>query len=499
MKFFRMISLLILSGTLVASQAGAQVAAGIPPGNTEWDLRKCVDYAVEHNISIRQSDVQKRVADLIYEQNKLSRIPNANFNANTGLQFGRSINPTTNLFTNQQLLFQGFQFNTDVTIFNWGRINNSITAARLESHASAADVEKNKNDISLNVATAYLQALLSKVQIDITQVQLKQSQSQLSDTRKRVDAGTLPELNAVDLEAQVARDSATVITSDATYQQNLLNLKALLNLDAAQPFSISVPPVDQIPVDPIAELQPALVYDLALKNQPAQKANELRRQSLDYSIKAARSSLYPSIFASGGFSSTFSSLNTQLKDVTFVQYTPGRPGYPDIVEINGDKVPVQTPQFNITEEKVKFGARWNGWGQQLSDNFRQNYALGISVPIFSGYQAKTNYKRSKLDLENQDLVIEGANQQLKQDIYSAYTNAVTSLQKYNASKSSLSAAQRAYDFATRRYELGILSTLELITSQTNLTRAKIDVANAQFDYVFRMKVLEFYKGQGLKL
>ena len=125
------------------------------------------------------------------------------------------------------------------------------------SEAATADLEKNRNDISLNVATGYLSALLSKVQIDIVKVQLQQSQNQLSDTRKRVEAGTVPELNAVDLEAQVARDSSTLITAVATYELNLLSLKALLNLDAAAPFSILIPPVELIPIDPIAELQPA--------------------------------------------------------------------------------------------------------------------------------------------------------------------------------------------------------------------------------------------------
>ncbi|HPZ89056.1 MAG TPA: TolC family protein, partial [Flavihumibacter sp.] len=184
---------LFLTLILCALFVQAQDSVLVQPSSDEWDLRRCVDYAVAHNISVRQADVQRRVADLLYDQSKKSRIPNASFGFNNGLQFGRSIDPTTNQFTNQQLLFQGFNFNTDVTIFNWNRINYNITSSRLEAAASAADVDKNKNTISMNVATAYLAALLSKVQVDITRVQLKQSQSQLSDTRKRDDAGTLPE------------------------------------------------------------------------------------------------------------------------------------------------------------------------------------------------------------------------------------------------------------------------------------------------------------------
>lgn len=488
MKLLRKISLVVISGTF-SLYAGAQ---------DQWDLRRCVDYALENNISVRQSDVQKRIAVLVADQNKKSRLPTANFTTNTGYQFGRSIDPTTNLFTNQQLLFQGFQFNTDVTVYNWNRLKHSITASRLESEAAAADVEKNKNDIALNVATSYLTALLSKVQVDIVGVQLKQSQSQLADTRKRVEAGTLPELNAVDLEAQVARDSASLIGAEATFQLNLLSLKGLLNLDAEQPFSISIPPVEAIPVDPIAELQPKLVFEMAQKNQPVVKANELRKQSLEHFIKAARSSLYPTIFAFGGLASNFASTNRKITGVDFLGYSDPNPAN-GVVNVDGTLVAIQNPNIKINQSNRGFGEMWSGWGTQLSNNFRQNIGVGISIPILSGFQSRTNYERSKLNLQNANLVIENANQQLKRDIYTAYTNALSSLQKFNATKTSLDAAERSYTFASRRYELGLLSTLELITSQTNLTRARIDKANAQFDYVFRMKVLEFYKGQGIKL
>ncbi|ULQ52450.1 TolC family protein [Flavihumibacter fluvii] len=498
MQFSRKFSLLILSGFLVAGSIQAQDSVNSGAGDDPWDLRRCVDYAIKNNISVKQSDVQKRIADLLYDQNKKGRIPNANFSTNSGYQFGRSIDPTTNLFTNQQLLFQGYQFNTDITIFNWNRISSNIASSRLASEAAAADLEKNRNDISLNVATSYLAALLSKVQIEIVKVQLQQSQNQLSDTRKRVEAGTVPELNAVDLEAQVARDSSTLITAVSTFELNLLSLKALLNLDAAVPFSITIPPVDQIPVDPIAELQPALVFDLAMKNQPAQKANELRKRSLEYDVKSAHAALYPTLSAFGGLASNFANSNLKGAGFDFLGYNPTGP-YSAVVDVNGTLTPVQTPNIQAKQVNKSFGEMWNGWGTQMSNNFRQNIGLAISVPIFSGYQARTSYLRTKLNVENQNLVIDQANQKLKQDIYTAYTNAMSSLQKYNASKTSMNAAQRSYDFASRRYELGLLSTLELITSQTNLTRAKIDVANAQFDYVFRMKVLEFYKGMGIKL
>ncbi len=489
MRFFKRLSYCLLLGMGLGLESQAQ---------EEWDLRRCVDYAIANNISTKQADVQRRISELLYKQGKKLWVPTADFNTNTGYQFGRSIDPTTNLFTNQQLLFQGFQFNTNVTIFNWNRITNSMLSSKYEAEAALADVEKNKNDLALNVATAYLTALLSKVQVDIVEVQVKQSQSQLNDTRKRVEAGTLPELNAVDLEAQLARDSSSLITARSTYELNLLSLKGFLALDAGAPFAISVPPVDRIPVEPLAELQPELVYQMALQNQPVIKANELRKKSLEYNIKSAKAGLYPSFFAFGGLASNFASSNRKTTGINFLGYESPSP-FNGAVNVNGTLVPVQSPNVQFVQANKNFGELWTGWGTQMSNNFRQNIGVGISIPILGGWQSRTNYERAKLNLANAELIIDQGNLQLKNNIYNAYTSAVAAMQKYNAARNSVNAADRSYNFTLRRYELGLLSTLELITSQTNLTRSKIDMVNAQFDYVFRMKVLEFYKGQGIKL
>jgi outer membrane protein len=490
MLFFKRLSYCLFFGLGLVGETQAQ--------EDQWDLRRCVDYAIANNISTKQADVQRRISELLYDQGKKARIPTADFNTNTGYQFGRSIDPTTNLFTNQQLLFQGFQFNTNVTIFNWNRITNTMLASKFEAEAAKADVEINKNDLALNVATAYLTALLSKVQVDIVEVQVKQSESQLNDTRKRVEAGTLPELNAVDLEAQLARDSSSLITARSTYELNLLSLKALLALDAGAPFAIAVPPVDRIPVDPIAELEPELVYTMAMQNQPVIRANELRKKGLEYLVKSSKANLYPSFFAFGGLASNFASSNRKVTGANFLGYNPPNPSN-GAVTVNGDVIPLQSPNVQILQGNKSFGELWEGWGTQMSNNFRQNIGIGISIPILGGWQSRTNYERSKLNLANANLVIEQGNLNLKSNIYNAYTSAVASMQKFNAAKNSVNAAERSYNFTLRRYELGLLSTLELITSQTNLTRSKIDMVNAQFDYVFRMKVLEFYKGQGIKL
>jgi outer membrane protein len=167
--------------------------------------------------------------------------------------------------------------------------------------------------------------------------------------------------------------------------------------------------------------------------------------------------------------------------------------------VGGTNYFVQQPNVKFTQGSKSFGRLWDGWGSQLSNNFSQNFGISISVPIFNGGQASTNYQKSKLNLENAKVSREQIDQTLKQNIYQAYNSAIAALQKYNANQSTVSATQKAADFAKKRYDLGLLSTLELITAQTNFTKAKLDLLTSHYDYVFKMKVLEFYKGQGIRL
>lgn len=469
-------------------------------GQDKWDLRRCVEYATANNISVKQSDVQRRFEEISFQQIKTSRYPNIGLTASTGYGFGRNTDPTTNVNVSQQILSQNFSLSANVNVFNWNRITNSILAANLNNEAATADVEKTKNDISLSVATTFLQALLAKEQVRIVSVQVEQTIAQLRDVRKKVDAGSVPELDALQLESQLALDSSSLITAISTADLNLLQLKALMNLDIATPFDIDVPPIERIPLDNIAEMQPEVIYNLALTNQPAQRANELRHRSLIASAKVAKAALYPSISAYGGLGTSFVSPNSQVAGVTFEGYSPVMPGsFSDVVYVNGNFVPVQTPLYSITQKNKSFSEYWKGWGGQLENNFGQNLGISLNIPIFNNYTARTTYRRSKLNIENQELIQEQADQKLKQDIYTAYINAVTALQKFNASRTGVTTSQKAYDFSQKRYDLGLLSTLDLLIAQNNLARAKLDYANSQYDYVFKMKVLEFFKGMGLRL
>lgn len=473
-KFFTLI-LCVSSGCIALAQE-------------KWDLRKCVEYAMQNNISVRQQDVQARLAELTLKQNKFSLFPTANLSANLGLSSGRNQDPTSFGLTTTTYLSNGYSLQTGVDLFNFFSKRNTIAASELELKAANAGVDRLRNDIALNVANAYLNVLLTAEQMRIAEVQLKQSQSQFQNTKKLVEAGSQPELSATELEAQVARDSANYIGAKATVDQNILFLKAYMNVDPAAQFEIETPPVDKIPLESIADLQPDAVYQLALQNMPLQKQNTFRLLAAQKNVLAAKGAMYPTISAFGSLGTTFNNKAQEIKGTSLVNAPIGK------VDVGGTEYTVfpNSPFVNYSYGDI-------GYVSQLDQNFRQSVGLGISVPILNGRSLRTNYERSKLNVKTFELQQEQDNFTLKQNIFQAYNASIAALQKFEANKKTVSASERSYDFATKRYNIGLLNTIDLITSQNNLFRAKLDLVYSQFDYVFKMKVLEFYRGQGIKL
>ena len=473
-----------------------QVPFIISFGQEKWSLERCVQYAMEHNISVRQTDLQAQFSALDLKQSKASQLPSFNLQTSAGYSFGLSENPTTGILQNNNFFNSGSQLQAQVTLFNWFNKKNINEANRLTYDADQQQTEKVKNDIALNVAAAYLQVLLAREQTNVSKIQLAQTRSQLENTLKQVEAGNLPELNAAQLEAQLATDSAALITNETSAQQFILQLKALLNLDAGVPFDVETPPVDKIPIESLAELQPEQVYNSALINLPQQKVNELRIQSAIKTASAMKAAMYPSFGAFGGLNTRYvNNKKIPVYDQVITGYAPtafrtnagGGVYY-------GVEQPVYQPGPTVTKYLTS-----DPFSTQLRENFGQNIGIGLDIPLFNGRRARTDWERSKLTIKNLELTKAQGDQQLKQDIYKAYTDATAAIQKFNANQKAVQTAQKAYDFATKRYELGMLSTYELLSTQTTLLTAKTQLLYAQYDYVFKMKLLEFYKGQGLKL
>jgi outer membrane protein len=479
----RYISYIFISFLVLCNSAYAQ---------EKWDLQKIVDYAVANNISAKQLDVQSSISELTLKQSKSSQIPSLSFNGNTSVNGGLNQDPVTFRLVTQTSLTAGLQLQSSAQIFNWFSKKNTILANEWQYEAAKANADKLRNDISLAVANNYLQILLAMEQEDIARVQLKQTQAQLANTRKLVAAGSLPELNAAELESQEALDSANYIGAKGTVEQSILQLKANMNMDAATPFAVAVPPVELIPIEKIADLQPEDVYALAVKNLPQQRANEFNLKAAEKISAAEKGRMYPTISAFGNLSSNYFNSTTP-------QFEPTGTYVPSPL---GSQVTIGNNDYPVTNPGTKFVGYQNlsaPFFNQVHNNFSQVIGLSLSVPIFNGFQLHTNYEKSKLNIKNAQLQQDLDNQKIKQDIYQAYNSATVALEKFNAGQKSVAAAQRTLDFAQKRYAVGMLSTFELITQQNNLFRAKLNDVLNQYDFVFKMKVLEFYKGQGIKL
>ncbi len=479
---------ILLSLTFIVALANSSQA------QQKWNLQTIVNYAMANNLGAKLNDVQTKVAAINYKQSKLSLYPNANFSGSTGLNSGNNQDPTTFTRITQTYLNAGFQLQSSADIFNFYSKRNTIVANEWELKAAGAATEKIKNDVALSAANAYLQILLSKEQENIAILQIQQTQSQLTNTRKQVDAGALPELNATQLEAQLAQDSLNYITTKGNTTQTILSLKSFMGLDASTPFEVETPPIDKIPVEPIANLQPDYVYELAVKNLPQQRFNDFKLKAAEKNVAVAKAGFYPTL-------SAFGSLGTSYIASRTAAVTPVFNGYKSSGLIADAGAGVQ---YNVLQPDFSFvkSGGYNKTGNfigQIDNNLQKSIGLSLRVPIFNGGSAKANYDRSKLNIETINLQKEQDNQKLKQDIYQAYTAALVAYEKFNASKKSVDINELNLSYATKRFNVGMLGTFDLITTQNNLLRAKLQYTQNQFDYVFKMKVLEFYKGMGLRL
>ncbi len=458
--------------------------------DNEWDLKRCVEYAREHNVQVRQQHIQANLAHLDYTQAKYSQLPTLNGALQGGWNFGRSVDQVNYTYSTQTFFQTNASLSSNVTLFNWFSKINTTRANKLLSEAEYLQEEKIKNDVSLNVANLYLQVLFNIQQAEINETRLKQSRAQFDNTRKQVDAGALPELNAVELEAQVGVDSANWIQAKTNIELSILQLKNALNLPADTTFVVATPPVESIPVDNILEESPAVIYNMAIESLPQFRANDLRMQAAERRYKAAYGQLFPTI-------SAFAQLNTLSNDRTREPFGNYELIYPVIGKYGVD--PSDPLIVSPVPQRAYQNYRPINFFNQYNNNFGQSFGFSLNIPIFNGLQARNNVRRQKLNIRSQEIVMEQDKLNMKRDIYDAYQQALGAYEKYNASVKSVASAQKAFDFATRRYEIGVLQTIQWLNNQNTLAEAKINALIAQFDYVFKMKVLEFYKGQGIKL
>ena len=467
---------------LVNYQGAAQTTGSM---DNVWSLQMCVQYAVEHNVTIRQDSLNARMARYTLMQSQYSQLPTANVSSSLGRSYGRSINPTTNQFIDANYNFLSASGNGNLLLFGWLTVRNTIEKNKYNLQAALADLDQGKDDVSLNVANGFLVALQAKEQVRISENQVKLSQAQLDQTRIFADAGRLPELNVAQLESQLATDSSTLINSIVNYNSSLLDLKTLLNLDFSVPFSIQEPQVEPGEQLKVSNMQPEDIYDVALTHFGAIKGPKYRVTAAEKNLAASKGNLYPQFSLGYQIGTNWAS--------NYLNYVPTN----DLIGqqpigYTADSVLVYQPEYKVLTPQIPFGT-------QLNDNLRQTVMFNVNVPLFNSWQSQYAIRQAKINLATSQLNEYNAELTLKQNVYKAHNNALGSIQKYNATKHADDAAQRALDFAKKRYDLGLTSTVDLLVTQNSAFAASSNLISAKYDLIFKLKVIDYYLGKELKL
>ncbi len=478
--------LLLLLVVGISLPAGAQQ----PAANDPWTLQRCVQYAVDHNLTVQQSVLNERLSRLLLRQSKLSRLPNGNLNGTFGKSFGRSINPTTNQFEDGQYNFLSISGNADLLLFGWFSRRNLIASNGLSAAAAAADLSQSRDDISLNVATGFLRALLAQQQIVVSQKQLALSEKQLDQTREFVTSGRLPELNAAQLESQLATDSATLITAQSDYNSAILDLKALLNFDFETPLELAAPPTGAVVLPTEITATPKEIYAVAATRFGATRSARLKQQAAVLNEKSLRALRYPQLSLTAQLGNNYANNFQQLASFTQTGYSASGQYFSQAAD--GSYIPIFTPTGTPVFSTVPFGT-------QLRNNFRQIVGINLSIPLFNAWQSQFNVQQARINALTATVTQAQTDLTLEQNVYKAWNDARNAAQKYYAAERANTAAQRALDFATKRYELGLTNTVEYLVTQTSGFRAASALESARYDYIFRLKVIDYYLGKELKL
>jgi len=432
----------------------------------QWTLEECINYAYENNLNIKQSLLNVESADRDVLQSKLNLAPSLNASVSQNFGWGRSADDQTNIYANEQKQNTYFNLSSDVTLFNGLQQLNTMRKSQFDFLASKYDSDKIRNDISLNIAAAYLLILFNLELVNNAQRQVDISKEQIVRTQKQVDAGAVARGSLLDIQAQGASEEATLITNKNKLMLSYLDLMQLLDLEAGNEFDIEKPEIE-ITGQPTL-LPPEMIFNKSLSLMPEIKSAELRLQSAGRTLALSQGARSPRIFASGSFSTLYSD---QIKVQT--GETPG--GFP----IFGDDV----EPFN----------------NQFVNNRDFSLVFGMSIPIFNGYQVSTNIKKSKIYYENVNIELELEKNKLRKNIESAYADAIGAYQTFVARKKSVVALTESFSYTEEKFDVGLVNATDYNIAKIQLSNSEADLSSAKFDYIFKTKILDFYLGRQLTL
>lgn len=460
----------------------------------KWTLQECIDYALENNLNVKRSRLNLESSDIALEQSKLALLPSANANASYGYSWGRSIDPTTNLFVeNQRIVSSNGGLNGSVAVFNAFRLQNTIKQNQYSFDANKETLESSKNNVIFNVISFYTNVLFTKELFENAKKQLNSTEQQVDRTRKLVDAGALPNANLLDLLAQKATNELNVVNTENNYQVAKIQLKQALQLPPESNIEIDVPELS-VEDNPILEQTAFEIYQIAINEMPEIKSAELNHESAKMGIKVAKSGLYPSLSLSGG-------LNSRYSDAADVQRFVRDGGDPTIVNnpqigfVQGSNTPVlSNDPLVIPSGEVVDGYPFRN---QVDDNLSKFVSVNLNIPIFNGFVARANIQRAFIAEDQAIINKEEAKYQLWQTIEQSYFDVIAASKSYTASIKQVEAREESFRVTKRRFDAGAVNFVDYQIAENDLFQAQSDLLRAKYDYIFKLKILDFYQGKPL--
>ena len=444
-----------------------------------YTLEECVSIALEKNISIQQSEFDLDGADIDRLDAIGSFLPNVNAQSQHIWNNGLSQNITNGLIENLTTQFSAFGGNLGVTLFNGKQNINQLARANLNIISRQYQLEDMKDDISLFVANSYLQVMFNKELEEVQRYQLELAKQELERTQLRIAAGIQTQAEIYEIEANLASQEQALVQSENTTRLSLINLAQSLLITDYENFDIA--DVDySIPLSQILLEKPKKIFEksLTLRNDIKVAATNIEIAKKD--IDLAKGSLLPTISAFYNYNTRISYSDRFIETGNLIETPIG------VVKENGSLVISRFPERELTGPL------------SFTDQFRQNdghsYGLNLSIPLFNGLSLRNNIRRRKLNLKRSEVQFEQTKLDLENTINQAYNNAEGAYKFYQASEKTLKARKEAYLMAEKQFEAGVLNSFDFIQIKQRYEIASSDNIRAKYDYIFKLKVLEFYFG-----
>jgi outer membrane protein len=450
--------------------------------NKKWTLEECVQYAVQNNISIKQTELDSKTA-LIDKRGAIGNfLPSLNVNASHSWNIGLNQDITTGLLQNQTTQFTSAGANVGIDIYKGMQNQNTLRRANLSIVAAKYQLLKMQEDIALNVANAFLQVLFNKENLKVQKQQLGINEKQYARSEELVNAGSIPRGDLLDIKATVALNNQNVVAAENVLLISKLSLAQLLQLKDFENFDV-VDDSDVRDENNILAQTPNAIYDKALEGRTELKIARTNLEIAEKSVAIAKGAYQPTL---QGFYS-FNSRVSYSDRVTGVAPNTANPtsilGF-----VEGTNQNVLSPNFT----RVLGGPA--PFFDQFSNNKGQSFGVQLSIPIFNGFSARNNVERSKVSLERSKIAVEQQDLDLQRNVFTAFADAKGSLNANEAAVVALEARQVAYNYAKEKYDVGLMNSFDFNQSQTLLTNAQSEVIRTKYDYIFKIKILEFYFG-----